>query len=142
MDAKESRPRDASKRPPGAEGPCASGMRRNRWLGRIALAATAATAALVSFALSSDREAAPSDNARIVRVERGEMVKTLVAEGALESSEKVVIKCDVPGGSTLLWIIEDGSEVKAGDELRGLIPHCWTSRLRSRRSWSSKPRRR
>lgn len=120
MDAKESRPSDASERPPDVEGPCASGKRRNRWLRLLALGATAATAALVSFTLSSGRRADPAVTANVVRVERGELVKTLVTEGAVESSEKVVIKCDVPGGSTLLWIIEDGSQVKAGDELARL----------------------
>ena len=98
----------------------APGSKRYRWLGRIALGGTVAVAALVSFALSSGGRGAPAVDAKIVRVERGELVKTLVAEGAIESSEKVVIKCDIPGGSTLLWIIEDGSQVKAGDELARL----------------------
>lgn len=120
MDAKESRPSDASKRPSGAEAQRTPAERRNRWLWRVALGGTAATAALASFLLSSGWGADHAADARIVRVERGELVKTLVAQGAIESSQKIEIKCDIPGGSTLLWVIEDGSHVKAGDELARL----------------------
>ena len=50
-------------------------------------------------------------------VERGEMVVTVTEDGSLESSSNLDLKCEVPGGSTVLWIIKDGSHVNAGDEL-------------------------
>ncbi|MGH7193065.1 MAG: efflux RND transporter periplasmic adaptor subunit, partial [Candidatus Saccharimonadales bacterium] len=42
---------------------------------------------------------------------------TLHAEGSLESASNVELKCQVAGGSTILWLVGDGTQVKAGDEL-------------------------
>lgn len=50
-------------------------------------------------------------------VKRGELLVTIVEDGNLESSQNVDIKCEVAGGSTILSIVEDGKEVKEGDEL-------------------------
>ncbi len=50
-------------------------------------------------------------------VTRGELLITVTEDGNLESAQNVDIKCEVAGGSTILWIVEDGKEVAEGAEL-------------------------
>jgi multidrug resistance efflux pump len=50
-------------------------------------------------------------------VTRGDLLITVVEDGNVESANNVDVKCQVAGGSAILWIIPDGSEVKAGDKL-------------------------
>ncbi len=51
------------------------------------------------------------------RVQRGELVVTVVEDGNLESASNIDIKCEVAGGTSILWIVDDGTEVKAGDKI-------------------------
>lgn len=50
-------------------------------------------------------------------VGRGDLRVTLTEQGTLESSNNTYIKCRVRGNSTVNWVVESGTEVKAGDEL-------------------------
>jgi HlyD family secretion protein len=50
-------------------------------------------------------------------VKRGDLLVTVTEDGSLESGENVDIKCEVAGGTTIVWIIEDGKEVSKGTEL-------------------------
>ncbi|MEO2016411.1 MAG: HlyD family efflux transporter periplasmic adaptor subunit [Fuerstiella sp.] len=50
-------------------------------------------------------------------ISRGNLPVTLTEQGTLESSDNLKIKCKVRGNSTINWVIESGTEVKAGDEL-------------------------
>jgi HlyD family secretion protein len=50
-------------------------------------------------------------------IARGDLVVSVTEQGTLESSSNTEIKCRVKGGSTVLWVIETGSEVQPGDEL-------------------------
>ena len=50
-------------------------------------------------------------------VTKGDLVVSVTEQGKLESSSNVEIKCRVKGGSTVLWVIESGTEVQPGDEL-------------------------
>jgi HlyD family secretion protein len=50
-------------------------------------------------------------------VGRGELLVTVTEDGNLESASNLDIKCQVAGGSSILWIVPDGSEVKAGDKI-------------------------
>ena len=50
-------------------------------------------------------------------VERGDLVVSVTEEGTLESSSNVEIKCRVKGGSTVLSVVDTGTQVKEGDEL-------------------------
>lgn len=52
-----------------------------------------------------------------VRVRRGDVNATLTADGSIESSSNLDLKCQVAGGTTILWIVPDGAQVEAGDEL-------------------------
>lgn len=57
---------------------------------------------------------------RIHTIQRGDLQVTLTEQGALESSDNTLIKCRVRGSSTINWLIENGTQVKPGDELMRL----------------------
>ena len=50
-------------------------------------------------------------------IRRGDLVVSVTEQGTLESSNNTEIRCKVRGYSTVIWVIEGGTEVKAGDEL-------------------------
>ena len=50
-------------------------------------------------------------------VNRGDLLVTVTEDGSLESAENLDIKCEVAGGTTIVWIIDDGKEVSKGTEL-------------------------
>jgi RND family efflux transporter MFP subunit len=51
------------------------------------------------------------------KVVRGNLLVTITASGNVESSKNVDVKCEVAGGSTILWLVPDGTQVNEGDEL-------------------------
>ena len=50
-------------------------------------------------------------------VEKGELLVTVTEDGNVESAKNVDIKCKVAGGSAILWIIDDGSQVQKGEKI-------------------------
>ncbi len=48
---------------------------------------------------------------------RGDLLVTMKEDGNLESAVNIDIKCEVAGGSAILWIVEDGQQVKKGEKL-------------------------
>ena len=50
-------------------------------------------------------------------ITRGDLLVTVTEQGMLESSENTEIKCEVPGRSTVIWVVDSGTLVKPGDEL-------------------------
>lgn len=76
----------------------------------------AATLALGGVWLRS-QPASGSPRPTTARVRRGDVIATLSAEGSIESASNRELKCQVAGGSTILWLVADGAQVKAGDEL-------------------------
>ena len=77
-------------------------------LGVIAIAATFVPGAM------SPRESGPKLTYTITR---GDLLVTVTEQGMLESSDNTEIKCKVRGYSTVIWVVEGGTTVKAGDEL-------------------------
>ena len=47
-------------------------------------------------------------------ITRGDLIVTVTEQGTLESSDNTEIKCKVRGESTVIWVIEGGTEVQAG----------------------------
>ncbi len=80
-------------------------------VGVVGLLAAAATALI--------RTIAPQNGQQVLThaITRGDLVVSVIEEGTLESSSNKEIKCKVKGGSTVLWVIESGTEVQSGDEL-------------------------
>ena len=50
-------------------------------------------------------------------VRRENLVVTVNDDGELKSASNVDVKCEIPGGSTILWIIPDGTVVTANQEI-------------------------
>ena len=71
-------------------------------------------AVVVFLGASSNAEVGPNLTHTI---QRGELLVTVIEQGMLESSDNVEIICKVRGENTVNWVIESGTEVKAGDEL-------------------------
>ena len=88
------------------------------WI-KIALGITtlaAITMGVVPFLQSRDGDIT-DDTLMTYKVSRGNLNVTITENGMLESSNNEEIKCMVKGGSTVLWVIETGTIVKAGEEL-------------------------
>ena len=51
------------------------------------------------------------------RAARDNLLITVTEDGNVESGSNIDIKCQVAGGSSILWIVEDGKEVKTGEKL-------------------------
>lgn len=50
-------------------------------------------------------------------VKTDDLLITVTEEGNVESASNVDIKCQVAGGTSILWIVEDGKQVKEGEKL-------------------------
>jgi multidrug efflux pump subunit AcrA (membrane-fusion protein) len=87
---------------------------RKRSLLIIAVLAVVVIAATFIPGAMSPRESGPKLTHTIAR---GDLVVTVTEQGTLESSNNTEIKCKVRGYSTVIWVIEGGTEVEAGDEL-------------------------
>jgi len=79
----------------------------------VVVAVVAIVAAFIPGAMSPD-ESGPTLTHTIAR---DDLVVSVTEQGTLESSNNTEIKCKVRGYSTVIWVIEGGAEVKAGDEL-------------------------
>ncbi|MGI9473675.1 MAG: hypothetical protein ACR2NZ_19185, partial [Rubripirellula sp.] len=88
------------------------------WI-KIALLFSGAVAILAgALPFVSSKLSTPSDESMLTHtVRRGDVRVTVTENGMLESSNNEEIKCMVKGGSTVLWVIETGTFVNAGDEL-------------------------
>jgi multidrug efflux pump subunit AcrA (membrane-fusion protein) len=89
-----------------------------KWLLRIVVVAVAVTALVGAASYITGASQSTDDGPKITyTVRRGELTVTVTEQGTLESSENTEIKCLVRGGSTVLWVIETGTQVKPGDVL-------------------------
>ncbi|MCC9606338.1 HlyD family efflux transporter periplasmic adaptor subunit [Blastopirellula sp. JC732] len=64
--------------------------------------------------LSVDDEAT---GALTYEVQREQLLVTVTDDGNVESASNIDVKCDVAGGGTILWIVEDGKRVTKGEEI-------------------------
>ncbi len=97
--------------------PVPTDQRRSWWkIAVLSLAVIAVLIGLGAWVLQRGSSKKPV-NMLTHQVTMGDVVVTVTEQGALESATNKEIKCTVKGGSTILWIIEDGTEVQPGDEL-------------------------
>jgi len=108
--------------PEGIDAPAASPRGgRLRWLPWAGLIAVLATASVMAYATLETPFGAPSQRGVLTHtVRQGDLVVSVTEDGNLESASNVDIKCEVAGGSTILWIVEDGRHVEAGEVLARL----------------------
>lgn len=92
--------------------------RRGVWLKRAA-AMVVVVGVLAAIATSLLKLFAAEETADFLThtIARGDLLVSVSEEGSLESASNIEIKCRVKGGGTIVWIVEDGTEVAPGDEL-------------------------
>ncbi len=80
----------------------------------MGLLAVTVTPFLVTSDTSPRRQLAPS---LMHTIARGDLTVSVTEQGTLESSDNTEIKCKVRGDSTVIWVVETGTEVQPGDDL-------------------------
>lgn len=73
-------------------------------------------------------------------VQPDELVITVTEDGNIESGSNTDIKCQVAGGSSILWIVEDGKEVQEGDKLVELDASALEDQINSQKIVYNKAR--
>jgi len=91
-----------------------SGRWWKRGLPAIGVVAIVVLAAALFGGAGSTRQIGPLPTHTI---SSGEIIVTVTEHGTLESAGNTEIKCKVRGRNTIIWVIENGTEVKPGDEL-------------------------
>lgn len=90
----------------------------SRWLlPGLLLLIIVGLAAAGSAKLAGTFASATSSRLLTHTVGKGELLITITEDGNLESANNQDVKCEVAGGSTILWIVEDGKMVAKGEEL-------------------------
>jgi len=110
---------------PLAEADPREGRAGNAWstrLWRLALAGLAAGGVAAAWPwarqhLGAGEAAVPGAGLPVHVVERGDLVISVTEDGSLVSAENIDIVCNVAGGTTIVWIIDDGARVTEGMEL-------------------------
>jgi HlyD family secretion protein len=85
-------------------------------IGVVALSILAG-AAWGAVHLRSNRADKAISDVLTAKVLRGELLVTVTEDGSLESAVNIDIKCEVAGGTSILWIVDDGTEVKKGEKI-------------------------
>ncbi|MCP3976812.1 MAG: HlyD family efflux transporter periplasmic adaptor subunit, partial [bacterium] len=92
--------------------------RGSRWvLPAIVLIAVVGLTAVGAVMLAGSLGSSTGSQLLTHIVDKGELLITITEDGNLESANNKEIKCGVAGGSTILWIVEDGKMVKQDEEL-------------------------
>jgi HlyD family secretion protein len=89
---------------------------RKRWIAGISLLVLLIIAGAVTHTQRSRISADQSDQLTFA-VRRGPLVISLTESGTIESQNKIIIKNQISGSTTILWIIDEGTQVKAGELL-------------------------
>ena len=87
-----------------------------RWLVRGGLAIVAVAILAVASILLAGTLAPEEDSKMLTHVvANGDLLVTVTEDGNLESAVNKEYKCEIEGGSTILFIVEDGKNVKKGE---------------------------
>jgi len=90
---------------------------RRRLVVGVVVVAIVALASMAFTMFGASLSSHPTASSMTCTVRRADLLVTVTEEGSLESAENVDIKCEVEGGTTIVWIIEDGKRVTKGAEL-------------------------
>lgn len=110
----EARPTLRGRAGPAAGTLCTSG---GGWRRGGVLAAAAVFLSIGGLALSRAVAPGGASGRLTCTVARGDLDVSIIEEGTLESSSNREIKCKVKGGTTVLWVVEAGTQIRPGDVL-------------------------
>ena len=87
------------------------------------------------YMLAGAGSADPSNRGVLTHtVGRADLLVTVTDDGTLQSSVNIDVKCEVAGGGTILWLVEDGKHVEVGEKIVELDPATITEQLNVQRS--------
>jgi HlyD family secretion protein len=94
-------------------------MTKKRRSGALTTVLVAAVAGGAAWALGafSGEDSSQLDTIRGARVARGSLRISVVERGNLEAADSVTLKSEIEGQTTVLWLIEEGTEVEEGELL-------------------------
>jgi HlyD family secretion protein len=73
--------------------------------------------ALAASAMISDRNSNKADNSSMFTVQRGILAINLTETGTIKSRDQFVVKSEVEGRTSIIYVIDEGIVVKEGDLL-------------------------
>lgn len=110
--------RDMQKRPPTApKGPSQKRLKIPVWPFLVVAVAFGGWLAWDQLGSAVSGTAVDESMFQVYRVKRGPLVVTVTEDGNVQSASNVELKCQVEGGSQILWIIPEGTQVTKGTEL-------------------------
>jgi len=85
---------------------------------RTGLLLIAVAAVALAPIISGRRNSAKNrENILTFDVRKGTLVISITESGTIEAQDKIILKSAVEGGTTIIWIIDEGKQVKKGDLL-------------------------
>lgn len=88
---------------------------RPRWLIALLIVGVVVFAVIVKSMIGSSDGI--DHEADTFAVEPGDLVISVVESGTIRSSDQVILKCEVEGRTTILFVVDEGTAVKKGDLL-------------------------
>ncbi len=89
-----------------------SGGSMARWFLALGVVGVMGTAAYTLPRFSSLGASSPQDHWLTEPAARKRLILKVTEDGNIESASNIDVKCEVLGGSTILWIVEDGKRVE------------------------------
>ncbi len=95
-----------------------SGKRSKPKLWIIGLVAVLALLAVIGLGRHKQgSESGPDEASLTFAVRRGPLVISFTESGTVEAQDKIVIKNEIEGRTSIIWVIDEGAQVKKGDLL-------------------------
>jgi HlyD family secretion protein len=94
-------------------------------------AVLALAAGIAVWAGMSGGASQPAASGRVAPVVREPLIVSITESGEVDAKRSTVVRCEVEGSSTVVWVIEEGTLVEEGDELVRLDSADLEERLRS-----------
>ena len=88
-------------------------MLKKKWFWMVAVALVAAAVAAWLFGGGNSTD----ETTPVFAVAEGPLTIGITASGSVQSRDKVVLRSELEGRNTILWVVEDGVSVKTGDLL-------------------------
>ncbi|MBP3405924.1 MAG: HlyD family efflux transporter periplasmic adaptor subunit [Kiritimatiellae bacterium] len=88
-------------------------MLKKKWFWMVAVALVAAAVAAWLFGGGDSTD----ETTPVFTVAEGPLTIGITASGSVQSRDKVVLRSELEGRNTILWVVEDGVSVKTGDLL-------------------------
>jgi len=88
-------------------------MLKNKWFWIVVVALVAAAVAAWLFGGGNSTD----ETTPVFAVAEGPLTIGITASGSVQSRDKVVLRSELEGRNTILWVVEDGVSVKTGDLL-------------------------